>query len=216
MTPAPDAARAPVPAPIAEGRIIAIGRGLEPDRVARIADGLVTGGIRAFEITLNSPDALGAIESLAGRLGDELLVGAGTVLTAGAAASAVDAGARFIVAPDTNPDLLAWALERQVPCFPGAFSPTEVHAAWRAGATAVKLFPASGVGPAYVRELRGPFPEIPIVPTGGITLETAPTFIAAGAVAVGLGSWLTGDGDAAAIADRGVRLVAAIAEARGV
>ncbi len=216
MTPAPDQARATIPSPIAEGRVIAIGRGLEPDRVARIADGLVTGGIRAFEITLNSPDALGAIESLAGRYGDELLVGAGTVLTPSAASSALDAGAQFIVAPDTNRDLLAWALERQVPCFPGAFSPTEVLAAWRAGATAVKLFPASSVGPAYVRELRGPFPEIPIIPTGGVTLETAPTFIAAGAVAVGLGSWLTGDGNPAAIADRGARLVAAIAEVRGV
>lgn len=205
--------RPPIPPQIAEGRIIAIGRGLDPDRVLRIADGLVEGGIRAFEITLNSPAALDAIEALGGRFGDELLIGAGTVLTPDAASSAMSAGARFIVAPHTSPDLLGWALERHVPCFPGALSPTEILAAWRGGAAAVKLFPASSVGPAFVRELRGPFPEIPIIPTGGVTIETAPAFLAAGAVAIGLGSWLTGDGEPSRIADRGARLVRALAGA---
>ena len=109
---------------------------------------------------------------------------------------------------------MAWAAERGIPAFPGAFTPTEILAAWRAGAAAVKLFPASMAGHTFLREFRGPFPDIPLVPTGGITVESAPAFIRAGAVAVGLGSWLTGDGEPAGIAERGVAVVRAVAEAR--
>ena len=97
---------------------------------------------------------------------------------------------------------------------PGAFTPTEILAAWRAGAAAVKLFPASAVGPTFVREVRGPLPGIPLIPTGGVTAETAPAFIAAGAVAVGIGSWLTGSGDPAVVEERAAELVAAVASAR--
>jgi 2-dehydro-3-deoxyphosphogluconate aldolase/(4S)-4-hydroxy-2-oxoglutarate aldolase len=100
------------------------------------------------------------------------------------------------------------------PPFPGAFTPTEALRAWRAGATAVKLFPASAVGPSFVRELRGPLPEVPLIPTGGVTVETAPAFIAAGAVAIGIGSWLTGGGDPDAIGERGRQLVEALRMAR--
>jgi 2-dehydro-3-deoxyphosphogluconate aldolase/(4S)-4-hydroxy-2-oxoglutarate aldolase len=199
--------RSPLPDEIAGPRVVAIGRGLPPDRVERIAEGLVAGGIRAFEITLNSPDAFAAIAALAQRWGDRLLVGAGTVLDTEGAERAADAGARLIVSPHTDPGLIAWAVARGLPVFPGAFSPTEVLAGWNAGATAVKLFPASVASPAFIREFRGPFRDIPLIATGGVTIESAPGFLAAGAAAVGMGSWLTGDGEPEGIAERAGRLV---------
>ena len=127
---------------------------------------------------------------------------------------ALDAGARFLVSPHLDVELVRWAAARGVPFFPGVLTPTEILAAWRAGAAAVKLFPASVAGPALVRELRGPLPDIPLMPTGGVTLESAPVFIAAGAVGVGMGGWLTGDGAAAGIQQRAISIVAAVAEAR--
>jgi 2-dehydro-3-deoxyphosphogluconate aldolase/(4S)-4-hydroxy-2-oxoglutarate aldolase len=116
--------------------------------------------------------------------------------------------------PHTDPALIAWAAQRGVPVFPGAFSPTEVLAAWRAGAAAVKLFPASVVGPAFVRESRGPFPEIPLIPTGGLTAENAAAFVEAGAAAVGMGGWLMGDGQPAGIEQRAREIVAVVGRAR--
>lgn len=211
----PHTGRVPVPGVILEGRVIGIGRGLPPDRILDIGSGLAAGGVRAFEITLNSDGALAAIRRLAARFAPgELLVGAGTVMTPSAATAAIDAGATFIVTPNTDPEVIDLALSRGVPSFPGAFTPSEAIAAWRAGASAVKLFPASVVGPGFVRELRGPMPEIPLVPTGGVTLESGPGFIAAGAIAIGIGSWLTAGGDPALISARATRLVEALRAAR--
>lgn len=210
--------RPTIPAGLVEGGVVAIARRLDPARVTAVADGLLEGGVRAFELTLNDP-AEAALESIAAVArhagGTELRVGAGTVLSIEAASRAVDAGATFLVMPHTDPALIAWAAERGIAAFPGAFTPTEILVAWRAGAAAVKLFPASVAGPTFLREFRGPFPDIPLVPTGGVTLETAPAFIRAGAVAVGLGSWLTGDGDPGGIAERGAQVVRTVAEARG-
>ena len=209
--------RPALPDGLVEGGVVAIDRRLDPERVTDIADGLLGGGVRSFELTLNEPQsaALASIEVVARHAaGTGLTVGAGTVLSIEAAQRAVDAGAAFLVMPHTDAALIAWAAERGIPAFPGAFTPTEVLSAWRAGATAVKLFPASVAGPAFIREFRGPFPDIPLVPTGGVTADTAPAFITAGAIAVGLGSWLTGDGDATGIAERGARVVRAVAEAR--
>jgi 2-dehydro-3-deoxyphosphogluconate aldolase/(4S)-4-hydroxy-2-oxoglutarate aldolase len=203
--------RPAIPAPILESRLIAIGRGLDPARTTAIAEALADAGIRAFEVTLNSRDALAAIRALRARFADdEMLVGAGTILSVVEAEDAVQAGARFLVSPHTDVVIVSWAAERGIPCFPGAFTPTEIHLAWRAGASAVKLFPSSAVGPAFVRDFRGPFPEIPLVPTGGVTAESGQEFLAAGAVAVGLGGWLMGDGDPAAIGARAREAVAAI------
>jgi len=201
------AGRSALPEEITGPRVIAIARGLPGEQVERIAEGLLAGGVRAFEITLNSDGAIRAIQAVAAALGNQMLVGAGTVLSVEGAAAAVDAGARFLVSPHTEPDVIEWAVSREIPIFPGAFTPTEILLAWRSGATAVKLFPASTVGSAFVREFRGPFREIPLIPTGGVTIDSAPAFITAGAVAVGLGSWLTGDGEPAGIAERGARLV---------
>jgi 2-dehydro-3-deoxyphosphogluconate aldolase/(4S)-4-hydroxy-2-oxoglutarate aldolase len=204
--------RPAIPAPILAGRIIAIGRGLDPRAVVTIGEALVDGGVRSFEVTLDSPGAFDAIASLSERWSPtELLVGAGTVLDRGSAERAVTAGARFLVMPHTDAELVGWAADRDLPSFPGALTPTEILAAWRAGAAGVKLFPAGVLGPAFVRDLAGPFAGIPLVPTGGVTAVSAPDFIAAGAVAVGLGSWLTGGGDPARIRARAAEAAAAIA-----
>jgi 2-dehydro-3-deoxyphosphogluconate aldolase/(4S)-4-hydroxy-2-oxoglutarate aldolase len=207
--------RPSIPSSIAQGRIIAIGRHLDPASVLAIGEALAAGGIHVFEVTMNSASALEAIGALTARFGpDELLVGAGTVLDEAQAQAAVDAGARFVVMPHFDVRIVEWAVRREVPSFPGAFTPTEILAAWRAGASAVKLFPASAVGPTFLRELHGPLPQIPLIPTGGVTVENAPAFIAAGALAVGMGSWLTGGGDPAVIRERATAVVAALAAAR--
>ena len=203
--------RPAIPEAISGPRVIAIGRRLVPASLEEVADALERGGIRAFELTLDGDDALAAIERLAGRRGGGLLIGAGTVLTVDAAAAAVDAGARFLVSPHTDPAIVGWAAARGIPCFPGALTPTEILGAWRAGAAAVKLFPASAVGPQFVREHRGPFRDIALIPTGGVTAETAPAYVAAGAVAVGLGSRLTGSGDPAIVEARAREIVAVLA-----
>jgi len=209
--------RPTIPAGIREGGVVAVARNLSADTVRGVADGLLRGGVRALELTLNEPEDR-AIEALRAAVhhaeGTVLDVGAGTVLTIEAAQRAVEAGATFLVSPHTDMALVEWAAERGLPSFPGAFTPTEILAAWRAGAAAVKLFPASVAGPAFVREFRGPFPYIPLLPTGGVTAETAPDLIRAGAIAVGLGSWLIGDGSPAGIADRATTVARAVAGAR--
>jgi len=204
--------RPAIPDAILGPRVVAIGRRLDPARLAEVAAALGEGGVRAFELTLDAPEAVEAIGRLtASDEAGDLLIGAGTVLDVAAAERAVDAGARFLVSPHTDPSIVEWAATRDIPCFPGALTPTEILVAWRAGAAAVKLFPASAVGPSFVREARGPFREIPLIPTGGVTAESAAEFVRAGAVAVGLGSWLTGSGDPALVADRAREVVEALA-----
>lgn len=207
------------PAGITDGGVVAIARRLSADEVPAIADALLRGGIRAFELTLNEPEdaALRAIETATAhveRQGSAMVIGAGTVLSIDAAARAIDAGARFLVSPHLDVELVGWAAERGIPMLPGAATPTEVLAAWRAGAAAVKVFPASALGPQFLRELRGPFPEIPLQPTGGITVENAGDYIRAGAVAVGMGSWLFSGGTPASIQERAGQASSAVAAAR--
>jgi 2-dehydro-3-deoxyphosphogluconate aldolase/(4S)-4-hydroxy-2-oxoglutarate aldolase len=207
--------RPSIPAGLARGGVVAIARGVSPEVAPIVAEALVAGGVGAFEITLNDPldRALRGIEAVASR-SSGLEVGAGTVLTIEAAQAAIDAGATFLVMPHIDPELVAWAAARRIPTLPGAATPTEILVAWRAGAAAVKVFPASSLGPAFLREVRGPLPDIPLVPTGGVTADTAGAFIAAGAIAVGLGSWLVGDGEPAGVTSRAKRVVAAVAAAR--
>jgi 2-dehydro-3-deoxyphosphogluconate aldolase / (4S)-4-hydroxy-2-oxoglutarate aldolase len=207
------ATRPAIPASITAGGVVAIGRHVTAERAPAIAEALAVGGVRAFELTLNEPEAeaLRAIESVARfapALG--LDIGAGTVLSIAAAGRAIDAGATFLVMPHLDPELVGWAAARGIPTFPGCATPTEIFAAWTAGAAAVKLFPASSAGPGFVRELRGPFPEIPLVPTGGVTLENVPLFIAAGAIAIGMGGWLLGGGEVDGIRQRAEAVVGAV------
>lgn len=211
--------RLAIPDGITRGGVVAIARRLDPAVVGPIADALAQGGIGAFELTLNEPetDALRAIEAAAAHVttsGLPLDVGAGTVLSLESAQRALDAGATFLVAPHLDLEVAAWATARGVPMLPGAATPTEVLAAWRAGAAAVKVFPASVLGPAFLRELHGPFPDIPLQPTGGITVDSAADFIRAGAVAVGMGSWLFAGGTPTSVAERAGTATAAVAAAR--
>ncbi len=205
-----------IPPGLVSGGVVAIARRLDAMTAPIVAQALADGGVGAFELTLNEPvaSALRAIEAIAARPSG-LAIGAGTVLTIEAAAAAIDAGASFLVMPHTDAALVAWATERGIPAFPGAATPTEVLTGWRAGAAAIKLFPASALGPSFIRELAGPFPEIPLIPTGGVSAETAGSFIEVGAVAVGMGSWLVGDGVPAGVAERARQVVAAVAAARG-
>jgi Entner-Doudoroff aldolase len=205
--------RAPIPPTIISGRVVGIGRRLDPSTAIAIADALMEGGVRAFEVTLNSEGALDVISVLSERFkAAGMLIGAGTVTTVAEAEASWRAGAGFIVTPFCHLGVIRWAVDHGVPVFPGAFTPTEIMSAWRAGASAVKLFPASAVGPSFVREMRGPMPEIPLLPTGGITLENAAGFLAAGAVAVGVGGWLTGSGDTELIRKRCASLLASVRE----
>ena len=211
--------RAAIPDAIASSGVIAIARGVDAAKVSAIGLALLRGGVSAFELTLNEPEdgALDAIREVATRFaGSDLLLGAGTVLSVASAQRAVDAGARFIVSPHTDPELIAWATKHGIPIFPGAFTTSEILAGWRAGATAVKLFPASVAGPAGLREIRGPLPHIPLIPTGGVSAETAGAFIQAGAVAVGVGGWLIGNGKPGGVRERAAAIVAAVEEARTV
>jgi 2-dehydro-3-deoxyphosphogluconate aldolase/(4S)-4-hydroxy-2-oxoglutarate aldolase len=211
------ATRPEIPAGITDGGVVAIGRRVPASAAPAVAAALAAGGVRSFELTLNEPedDALRAIEAVALVAADlGLEIGAGTILSVDAARRATDAGARFLVMPHLDPEIVAWAAMVDIPAFPGCATPTEILAAWRAGAAAVKVFPASSVGPGFIRELHGPFPDIPLLPTGGVTLESAPAFIAAGAIGVGMGGWLLGDSDPAGIRERARSVVDAVSAAR--
>lgn len=209
--------RPSIPKAITDAGVLAIARRPDPASIPSICDALLAGGVHAFELTLNEPESA-ALEALVAAVrhaeGSGLLVGAGTVLSIDAARRAIDAGAAFLVAPHVDTQLTAWASGRGIPILPGAATPTEVLAAWRAGAAAVKVFPASTLGPAFVRELRGPLPDIPLLPTGGVSVENAASYIVAGAIAVGIGSWLFRGGSVASITDRAVQAVGALADAR--
>jgi len=170
-------------------RIVAILRGCDPAHVLDIATALHSGGVRLLEITLNSPGALEAIAAVAGRFGDKMVVGAGTVLTEDEVKAAVGAGARFVLSPSLDLEVIRVTKALGAVSVPGAFTATEILTAWRGGADIVKVFPAS-VGPAYFRDIRGPLPQIPLMPTGGVNLENIKEFKKTGVVAFGVGSAL--------------------------
>jgi 2-dehydro-3-deoxyphosphogluconate aldolase/(4S)-4-hydroxy-2-oxoglutarate aldolase len=181
-------------------RLMAIIRGDDPVTCERIAAVLVDNGISVLEVSLTSTDALKVVERVAAAAGPDVHVGAGTVLTADDARRARDSGATFTVTPALGEGVRA-SVELGLPVLAGALTPTEVHAAHRAGATAVKVFPASSLGPGHVAALRAPFPDIPLVPVGGIGVDDVARYLDAGAVAVGVGAPLTG-GDPAGLASR--------------
>ncbi len=185
---AKDSAKAAAIARVSAGGVVAIMRHTEASLAIDAAEALLRGGIAVVEVTMNTAGALGMIEQLRAHFGERMLVGAGTVLSPAAVEQALGAGAQFIVAPNTDPQVIAFCNQRSLPVLPGAFSPSEVVAAWQAGADLVKVFPVSSVGPRYIRDLRGPLPHIPLVPTGGITVDNAADYIKAGATAVGGGS----------------------------
>jgi 2-dehydro-3-deoxyphosphogluconate aldolase / (4S)-4-hydroxy-2-oxoglutarate aldolase len=180
-----------VAAAIRDVRLIAVLRRIEPrDRLIAIVDELVADGIGVFEITFDGADAAMDLAAVRARVGEAAWVGAGTLRTHDQLHAAIDAGAAFGVSPVLDHAVLDAALAAGLPFVPGAYTPTEADAAWRAGATFVKLFPGSSLGPSHVRELRGPLPELETIVTGGVDASSAATFLEAGAVAVGIGSAL--------------------------
>jgi len=174
-------------AKIEASRVIAILRGDFSSLFGQIAHILAEAGIRAMEVTMNSPSALDGIRQVKEAAGEACLVGAGTVLDERQAEAAIAAGAEFIVAPNTNPRVIAHCLARSVCVIPGAYTPTEILQAQALGAPLIKLFPADLT---YFRALRGPLNDVPFVVTGGVSLENSGAFLRAGAVAVGIGSQL--------------------------
>jgi 2-dehydro-3-deoxyphosphogluconate aldolase / (4S)-4-hydroxy-2-oxoglutarate aldolase len=175
---------------IRAGGILAIIRLASADDFLPAIEAVREGGVHAVEWSLGEPDRLRVLEAGRARLGRNLLIGAGTILTADEAKEAIRAGAQFLVAPTVNPEVIRVGLERDVTVIPGAFTATEVAKAWEMGAGLVKLFPAGSVGPAYVRALQGPLPYIPLIPSGDITLGNAEAFLQTGAAAIGVGSAL--------------------------
>ncbi len=171
-------------------KVIAVIRMKDPARVFDVTEALKTGGIRALEITMTVPGALDIIQKLAAAKPEGVLIGAGTVLDADTAAAAIWSGADFIVSPIADPGLIAACRAHDTFVAPGAFTPTEIVAAWERGADVVKVFPATSLGPQYLRDLKGPFPQLRLMPTGGVTLENARDFVEAGAAAVGVGTAL--------------------------
>jgi 2-dehydro-3-deoxyphosphogluconate aldolase/(4S)-4-hydroxy-2-oxoglutarate aldolase len=179
-----------LPAGLRDVPVIGIARRLSLAQIAQIAEAVVEGGLRAIEVTLDTPGAHEQIRLLVERC-PGVLVGAGSVLTAEAVRGAADAGARFVVAPTTDPVVIETAGSLGLASFPGAATPTEIRAAVVAGATAVKVFPAHLLGgPAFIAAVRAPLHEPPLVPTGGIEPSAVRDYLAAGAVAVGAGSSL--------------------------
>ncbi len=174
---------------ILKTRIVAIVRGVDPKNVLTIVQALREGGVANVEVTLNSPDALAVIKEVSEVMGGSMLVGAGTVLDADDARAAIAAGAKFIISPTLDEDTIRYTKESGVVSIPGAFTPTEILKAYRLGADLVKVFPASG-GPAYIKDIRGPLPHIPLMPTGGIRLDNIDAYQRAGGVAFGIGTAL--------------------------
>ncbi|MEU4782154.1 bifunctional 4-hydroxy-2-oxoglutarate aldolase/2-dehydro-3-deoxy-phosphogluconate aldolase [Micromonospora sp. NPDC023633] len=205
-------------ADLTAARILAIIRGT--DTAAAIAAGtaLLQEGVRVVEVALTTPDAVRAIEALRAAAPAGALVGAGTVLTTADVADVAAAGAQFVVTPAVV-ESIAEAARRGLPVAAGALTPTEAYTAVRMGASAVKLFPASVGGPAYLRAVRDPFPDIPFVAVGGVGLDDVPGYLRAGAIAVGLGGPLVGDaasgGDLDALRARARTYLAAVRESAG-
>src|SRR5262245_54026175 len=162
----------------------------DPGKLRAVVDALAGGGVRALEVTMTVPNAVGLIRELAPQLPDGFLLGAGTVVDADTARAVIDAGARFVVGPVFRPDVIRACHERDVPAMPGCFSPTEILAAHDCGADVVKVFPATMLGPQFIKDVRAPLPMVKLMPTGGVTLDNAGDWIRAGAVAVGVGSAL--------------------------
>lgn len=195
--------------------IVAILRAAEPTHLADVAMTLHEAGITAAEFTLTTPGALDALRECRRAAPESLLLGAGSVRTVEDARRACDAGAEFLVTPAARLDVIAESHALAVPIAAGAATPTEVLAAWQAGASVVKVFPAGQLGgPAYLRALRGPFPDIALLPTGGVEIESAADYLAAGACGLGMGAPLLGDacrgGSLPALRERAAALLEAL------
>lgn len=197
---------------ILAAKVVAVIRMKDAGRLADTAAALGRGGVTAVEITMTVPGAVEIIRGMARTKAPGTIVGAGTVLDAATAAEVIAAGADFVVSPISDMPMIRACREAGVLVAPGAFTPTEIVTAWRAGADIVKVFPATSLGPQFFKDMRGPLPQVRLMPTGGVTIQNAPQFLAAGACAVGIGTALVDAkmieaGDWAGLEARARRLV---------
>jgi 2-dehydro-3-deoxyphosphogluconate aldolase / (4S)-4-hydroxy-2-oxoglutarate aldolase len=204
---------------IAELGLLAVLRAPDPAGARRAVDALVEAGVFGIEITYSTPDAASVIEAVKQSYGDEVLVGAGTLITQAQVAEAAEAGASYLVSPGLDDEVVASMQTTGLPAMAGVLTPTEVMRGVRLGLDVMKLFPGSLGGPPYLRSLRGPFPDVPFMPTGGVTADNVRDWLAAGAIAVGAGSELASasdisSSDFAGISEKGRRFLTAIREAR--
>jgi 2-dehydro-3-deoxyphosphogluconate aldolase/(4S)-4-hydroxy-2-oxoglutarate aldolase len=211
--------RAAVTAQIEALGVVAVIRLKDPGKLRAVVDAMAEGGVRALEVTMTVPGAVDLIRALAPSLPSGFLIGAGTVTDVATARSVIEAGASFVVGPVFRPEVIAACHERDVAAMPGCFSPTEILAAHESGADIVKVFPATMLGPQFLKDVRAPLPQVKLMPTGGVTLENAGEWIRAGAVAVGLGSALLdataiGSGRFDVITANARKVVANVAAAR--
>lgn len=177
-----------VAAQIAAERVVAVIRLADASKLVPVIEAVARGGVRCIEITMTVPNAIELIRQVSNTVSSDILIGAGTVTDAETARAVIDAGAQFVVSPILNPDVIAACKQADVYCAPGCFTPTEIFTAWKLGADVIKVFPATSLGPKYFKDIKGPFPQIPLMPTGGVSIDNAHEWIAAGAVAVGIGS----------------------------
>lgn len=204
---------------IEESGIIAIVRFDRPEQLIQVAQAIRAGGVGIIEFTMTTPNALDIIEESGREFGDEVLLGAGTVLDAETARAAILAGAEFIVSPTLDPEVIEVCRRYSKVVIPGAFTPTEILTAWQRGADFVKVFPASFGGPGYLKAIRGPLPQVKLIPVGGVSLENSADFIRAGAVAVAVGGNLVkkraiAEGNFAELTETARQFVAAVREGR--
>jgi 2-dehydro-3-deoxyphosphogluconate aldolase/(4S)-4-hydroxy-2-oxoglutarate aldolase len=170
--------------------VVAVVRLPDAAAVRDVARALLSGGVRAIEITMTVPRAVEVIAELATSVPSDVLIGAGTVLDSATAMAVIDAGAAFVVSPVLRLDVIEACRQRDVAVMPGCFTPTEIFTAWQAGADVVKVFPATALGPGFFKDVRGPLPQVRLMPTGGVTRDNAGEWIRAGAVAIGVGTAL--------------------------
>jgi 2-dehydro-3-deoxyphosphogluconate aldolase / (4S)-4-hydroxy-2-oxoglutarate aldolase len=205
---------------IEELGVVPVVRAASADEAMRAIDAIKEGGVSVLEITMTVPGAVGVIEQVVKRYGSEATVGAGTVLDPETARACILAGAQFVVSPALNVDTIAMCRRYGIPIMPGALTPTEVVTAWSAGADFVKVFPCGSVGGAsYIKNLKGPLPQIKLIPTGGVSLKTAADFIKAGASALGVGTDLVDvkairEGNAQVVTERAKQFLEIVREAR--
>ena len=205
--------RTEVVARIERERVVAVIRLDDAAKLRAVVDALAAGGVRVFEVTMTVPGAISLIEMLSRGLGGDVLIGAGTVTDGGTARLAIEAGASFVVSPVFRREILDACHNSGVAAMPGCFTPTEILDAWDAGADIVKVFPATSLGPTFIKDVRAPLPQLKLMPTGGVSVDNAAEWLRAGAVAVGVGSALIDAaavraGDFAAITRRAGQLVA--------
>ena len=202
-----------------ETGIVAIVRGTGKNEILQIAEALYEGGVRAVEVTCNTPGYLGMIQTLSEEMGDKMLIGAGTVLSPVTAQLVIDAGAKFVLAPDFNPEVVKLVHQNQKLAVPGVATPSEMLAAFRLGVDVVKLFPAGALGARYLKDVRGPLNNAAVMPVGGITLDNLAEFVQAGAFAFGIGGELVDKkavaaGDYQKITEKAKQFIAAFKQAK--